>query len=92
MNCGVGSTFTIERIKVEDLKAGEAKSSWRPRPDHPAIPPDHIDAISGMLLAGFSLGISVGALNVSDGWNRILADYEFAQPNEFLSEAWRGKA
>lgn len=90
--CWLGSAFAVERLKVEDLKEGMVNSSWRPKPDHPAISREHIDALSGMLLAGFSLGISVGALNVSDEWNRIFPDYKFVQPKEFLSEAWSGKS
>ena len=67
------------------------KGSWRPLVNHPAIPPDRAGALSGILLAGMLLGISAGALNVSDEWNRLLPDYKFAQAEEFLSEAWRDK-
>lgn len=62
-----------------------------PKVDHAAIPPDQADALAGMLLAGFTLGISVGALNVSDEWNQLLPDYKFVQPRRFLSEAWQDK-
>lgn len=87
-----GGSFTVERLKLDDLKAGVIKSSWMPRPDHPAIPADQREILGGILLAGFSLGIAAGALNVSDEWNRIFPKYRFTQPKEFLGEAWRGKA
>jgi hypothetical protein len=67
------------------------KASWRPLVSHPAIPPDQAATLSGILLAGMLLGISAGALNVSDEWNRLLPDYTFTQAEEFLSKAWRDK-
>lgn len=86
-----GGPFDIERLKADDLKAGVVKCSWKPRVDHPAIPPEHVDAFSGTLLAGALLGISAGAWNVSDEWNRLLPDYKFIQAEAFLTEAWRSK-
>ena len=81
----------VEKLKFEDLKDGIVKSTWLPKVSHPAIPPEQADALAGMFLAGMSLGISVGALNVSDEWNRLLPDYKFIQPHQFLSGAWQGK-
>lgn len=46
---------------------------------------------SKVIVAGLLLAISAGAYNCSDEWNRLLPDYKFTQPEEFLSEAWRGK-
>jgi hypothetical protein len=37
------------------------------------------------------LGISAGALNVTDEWNQLLPDYKFTQAEEFLGEAWKSK-
>jgi hypothetical protein len=44
-----------------------------------------------MLMSGILLGISAGALDVSDEWNRLLPDYKLTQAEDFLTEAWRGK-
>ncbi|KND90003.1 hypothetical protein TOPH_05289 [Tolypocladium ophioglossoides CBS 100239] len=86
-----GGHFAVERLKAEDLEAGEVKASWLPKAGHPSFPPEQFDAISAMLLSGILLGISAGALNVSDEWNRLLPDYKFTQAENFLTEAWRGK-
>ena len=74
-----------------DLKAGELKSSWKPTAGHPAFSPEQLEAISTKLMAGILLGISAGALRVSDEWNRLLPDYRFTQADDFLTEAWCDK-
>ncbi|KAJ4176093.1 hypothetical protein NW755_014615, partial [Fusarium falciforme] len=33
-------------------------------------------------------GVSAGNFEISDEWNKLLPDYEFTQPKEFLREAW----
>lgn len=43
------------------------------------------------MVAGMLLGISVGAMSVSDEWNRLLPDLEFTRAEEFLKDAWKGK-
>lgn len=86
-----GGPIAIEKLKTDDLKAGIVKSTWLPKVSHPAIPPEQAGALAGMFLAGMSLGISCGALNVSDDFNRLFPDYEFVQPRQFLLEAWQGK-
>lgn len=87
----IGGPVIVEKLKVDDLKAGIVKSTWLPKVIHAAIPPEQADALAGTLLAGMTLGISVGALNVSDEWNRLLPDYKFIQTHQFLSKAWQGK-
>lgn len=86
-----GGPIHTDKLEVDDLKAGAVESSWLPKVDHPAIPPEQADALAGMFLAGMSLGISCGALNVSDEFNQLFPDYNFVQPRDFLLEAWEGK-
>lgn len=62
-----------------------------PKVDHSAIPSDQAEQLAGMFLAGMALGIHAGALTVSDEWNRILPDYRFSQPAEFLAVVWNGQ-
>ena len=81
----------MERLKTEDLEAGVVKSSWKPHVVHPSIPPEQATILAGSMLAGMTLGIRLGSLIISDEWNRLLPDYKFTQPREFLAEAWRGK-
>ena len=78
-------------MQAEDLKAGVVKTMWLPRVDHPAIPVEQVETLAAGLVAGMLLGISVGALSVSDEWNNLLPDYRFTGAEEFLREAWRGK-
>lgn len=88
---GPGEPFQIERLKADDLKAGVAKCSWLPTVDHPGIPREQAETLAPMLVAGMLLGISAGALKVTDEWNRLLPEYQFTQAEELLTEAWRGK-
>jgi hypothetical protein len=86
-----GAPFHVEKLKADDLKAGVAKCSWLPTVDHPGIPCEQAEALAPMLVAGMLLGTSAGALKVTDEWNRLLPDYQFAQAAEFLVEAWCDK-
>jgi hypothetical protein len=81
----------VERLKAEDLRVGVVRSSWLPKADHPSIRPEEGEALAASFTAGMLLGISAGALSVSDEWNQLLPDYEFTKAEEFLAAAWRGK-
>ncbi|KAF4461001.1 hypothetical protein FALBO_12204 [Fusarium albosuccineum] len=83
-----GGPFSVEKLKAEDLKAKVIKSSWTPLFAHPSIPPETLDAVSGPLPAGFLLGEAAGNFEISDEWNKLLPDYKFTQPEEFLRDAW----
>ena len=83
-----GSPFAVERLNKADLQAGVVKASWRLPSMHPSIPPEQVAAFADAIVAGFLLGISAGNLDISDEWNRLLPDYAFTQPEEFLSQAW----
>ncbi|KAF2494576.1 NAD(P)-binding protein [Lophium mytilinum] len=86
-----GAPFEIEKLKISELGSGEWKTSWIPRLDHPSIPVEQVDMFSRIIVAGCLLAISAKAYTCSDEWNKLLPDYKFADPEEFLSEVWRGK-
>ena len=86
-----GAPFTIEKLKADDLSSGTWNASWLPKLDHPSIPPEQVATFSRIIVAGFLLAASAQAYSCTDEWNRLLPDYQFTQPEEFLSEAWRGK-
>ena len=86
-----GGHFRVEELDPDDLKAGIIDPTWLPKLTHAAIPKDQADALAGQFLAGMTLSIDAGALNVSDEWNRLFPDYEFTQPREFLTEIWKDK-
>ncbi|EFQ33916.1 NmrA-like family protein [Colletotrichum graminicola] len=83
-----GKPFEVTKLNPKDLKAGVVKAPWLPRLVHPAIPQETLDAVIPSFLVGFLLGISAGNFEVSDEWNRLLPDFEFTQPEEFLATAW----
>jgi hypothetical protein len=78
-------------LKADDLESGAWTSSWVPKLDHPSIPAEQVTMFSRIIVAGILLALSAKCYSCSDEWNRLLPDYEFAQPEEFLSEVWRGK-
>ncbi|CRG87173.1 hypothetical protein PISL3812_04190 [Talaromyces islandicus] len=81
--------FNVETISTQDLKAEKIQTSWQPKVDHPSIPPEQAEALSGKLLSGVLLAISDGAFQVSDEWNRLLPDHQFTGAEEFLSQFWQ---
>lgn len=87
-----GGRFDIERLKAEDLKAGEVKSSWLPDVGHYSVPSEQWKPFVPQMMAGLLLATSIGALSVSDEWNQLLPEYKFTPAKEFLSEAWHGRA
>ena len=86
-----GAPFTIETLKANELESGAWKAPWVPTLDHPSIPPSQVATFSRIIVAGLLLATSAQAYSCSDEWNRLLPDYKFTQPEEFLSAAWRGK-
>ncbi|KAK4122136.1 NAD(P)-binding protein [Parathielavia appendiculata] len=86
-----GRPFTVESLKVDDLKAGVVKSSWLPKPTHPSLTPEEADTQAEAMTAGILLGLAAEALKVSDEWNKLLPDFVFTKAEDFLTEAWRGK-
>ncbi|PYH99841.1 NAD(P)-binding protein, partial [Aspergillus ellipticus CBS 707.79] len=86
-----GTPFTIEKVTAQELETENLTTSWAPRFEHPSIPAEQVEFFSKIIHAGIAFAISAGAYNTSDEWNRLLPDYKFAQPEEFLAEAWKGK-
>lgn len=86
-----GTPFEVEKVKTDELESGAWATSWVPKLDHPSIPPEQVTMFSRIIAAGVLLAISAKAYRCSDEWNQLLPDYEFTQPERFLSEAWHGK-
>ncbi|KXH33109.1 NmrA-like family protein [Colletotrichum simmondsii] len=83
-----GGPFDVTKLKSHDLKAGVVKAPWFPKVEHPSIPHETLDAVAPSLLSGMLQGIVAGNLECSDEWNRLLPEYEFTQPEDFLATAW----
>jgi hypothetical protein len=86
-----GKPFDVEKIKLEDLKAGQITSSWVPILRHPSVPEEQVEAISRIFIVGSIISSTKGAWTVSDEWNVLLPDYKFANIEDFLSTAWEGR-
>lgn len=86
-----GAPFKVEKLKADELESGAWKTLWIPTLDHPSLLPEQVAMFSRIVVAGLFLAISDKAYCCSDEWNRLLPDYNFTQPEEFLTEAWRGK-
>ncbi|RGP73559.1 hypothetical protein FLONG3_6296 [Fusarium longipes] len=85
-----GKPFTVAKLNSKDLLAGEVKAPWLPLPEHPTIPVAVRKELAANLLKGILLGFQDGAFQVSDVWNKLVPDYKFTQPEEFLTKAWAG--
>ncbi|TAQ86952.1 hypothetical protein B7494_g4724 [Chlorociboria aeruginascens] len=84
-----GRPFTIEKVKLEDLAAGNLKASWTLGKRHPSFTEDQAAELAGMLktvLIGTLLSSAKGAWDVSDAFNQLLPDYKFTRIEEFLAK------
>ncbi|KAG9661771.1 NAD(P)-binding protein, partial [Aureobasidium melanogenum] len=86
-----GKPFKVEELPISELEDGTWKSSWTPKIDHPAVPPQKNDELSRLMVSEILRGISAGDFLCSDEWNKLLPDFEFTQAEEFLSGIWKGK-
>ncbi|KAG9711425.1 NAD(P)-binding protein, partial [Aureobasidium melanogenum] len=86
-----GKPFKVEELPISELKNGTWKSSWTPKIDHPAVPPQKNDELSRLMVSEILRGISAGDFLCSDEWNKLLPDFEFTQAEEFLTSVWDGK-
>jgi len=84
--------FDITTVKEEDLRADNLQVSWLPMFVDPHLSPEQNDYFSKLVLKGTLLSARVGSWVVSDEWNRLLPDYRFTDPEQFLLEHWAGKA
>ncbi|KAI0206803.1 hypothetical protein F4808DRAFT_454721 [Astrocystis sublimbata] len=83
-----GSAFAVERMKLEDLEAGELKASWGLEAVHQAVSEDQAQALLKMVCIGTLLSSSKGAWDSSDEMNQLFPDHKFTPIEEFLSEVW----
>ncbi|KAH6987752.1 hypothetical protein BKA56DRAFT_612504 [Ilyonectria sp. MPI-CAGE-AT-0026] len=86
-----GRPFAIENVKLEDLEAGNLKSSWTLETHHPSVSKEQAENLVKTVLIGTLLSSAKGAWTISDEFNQLLPDYQFTQIEEFLAEIWAGK-
>ncbi|KFY92930.1 hypothetical protein V500_03977 [Pseudogymnoascus sp. VKM F-4518 (FW-2643)] len=74
-----GRPFAVDIVKLEDLEAGNLKTSWTLETRHPSVSEEQsADALKSVLI-GTLLSGAKGAWDVSDAFNQILPDYKFTQ-------------
>lgn len=78
-------------MKLEDLEAGNLKTSWALEARHSAVTDDQAAHFAKSILIGTLLSGANGAWAVPDGFNRILPDYKFTEMEDFLAKVWEGK-
>lgn len=81
----------MEKLNVSDLLAGDIKGSWLPNAVSSAVPPEYAEGAKKMVTAGILLGMSDGALQTTDTWNKLLPEYKFTQAEDFLAKEWSDK-
>ncbi|RYC64224.1 hypothetical protein CHU98_g1993 [Xylaria longipes] len=86
-----GRPFAVEKVKVEDLEAGDLKASWGLEAVHQAVPNDQAQALLKMVCIGTLLSSSKGAWDSSDEMNQLFPEYKFTPIEEFLSKVWDGE-
>ncbi|KAF7554861.1 hypothetical protein G7Z17_g2631 [Cylindrodendrum hubeiense] len=87
----IGRPFAIDNVKLEDLEAGNLKSSWTLETAHPSLTKEQAESMMKTVLIGTLLSSAKGAWATSDEFNQLLPEHKFAQIEEFLAEVWVGK-
>ncbi|OIW34605.1 NAD(P)-binding protein [Coniochaeta ligniaria NRRL 30616] len=88
-----GSSFAIDKVKLEDLEAGSLQTSWtmeKPK-KHQAVSDEEAVALFKTVTIGMLLSSVKGAWDVSDEVNQLFPDYKFEEIETFLARAWGGK-
>lgn len=76
---------------LEDLRAGNLKTSWGLEAVHHAVSDDQ----AAELLRAVSIGILISSVesawDSSDSMSRLFPDFKFTTAHDFLARAWDGK-
>ncbi|RYO80438.1 hypothetical protein DL766_001326 [Monosporascus sp. MC13-8B] len=86
-----GCSFAVDKVKVEDLEAGNLKTSWGLEAVHRAVSEDQVSALLKAVSIGILLSSLKGAWDISDEMNQLFPDYEFTRIEDFLAKTWEGK-
>ncbi|KEY67597.1 hypothetical protein S7711_08270 [Stachybotrys chartarum IBT 7711] len=86
-----GQAFTVDRVKMEDLEAGELKTTWEYEISHPSVSQEMVAVMLKAVPIGILLSSVKGAWDSGDEINRMLPDFKFTDAENFLRGAWEGK-
>ncbi|OTA92273.1 hypothetical protein M434DRAFT_396516 [Hypoxylon sp. CO27-5] len=83
----IGRPFTVDWLKMEDIESGDLINGI----DLRSATQEETEAFLKSAIRRILAGISRGAYDVTDEWNKILTDYEFTQVEDFIKKVWGGK-
>ncbi|OHF03771.1 hypothetical protein CORC01_01090 [Colletotrichum orchidophilum] len=83
-----GKPFEIDRLKLEDLKAGVVKTDFFPPIEVPGIPEEHREQFTDVLVIGATISVAEGAWATSNEWNKLLPDFKPTTVEEYLQKTW----
>ena len=86
-----GRQFAIARVNIQDLEAGDLKTSWALEKRHKALTEEQSSAFFRAVPIGILLSSVQGAWDVSDELNQLFPDYTFEKIGDFLASVWDGK-
>ncbi|KAK6514717.1 hypothetical protein TWF281_004913 [Arthrobotrys megalospora] len=86
-----GHPFSVDKVNVEDLEAGNLNTSWGLEAVHHAVSDDQAAAMLKAVSIGILLSSTKGAWDISDDWNQVFPDYPFNSIEEFLTKVWAGQ-
>lgn len=86
-----GCSFTVDKVKPQDLEAGVLDTSWALRKRHRAVTDEQSSDLFTKVPIGILLSSVKGSWDVSDEFNQLFPDYKFREVEEFLAKVWDGK-
>ncbi|CAG9936343.1 unnamed protein product [Clonostachys rosea f. rosea IK726] len=86
-----GEPFSIDKVSIKDLEAGDLKTSWNLEAVHKAVSDEQASSLLKAVSIGILLSSIKGAWDISNEWNELLPDFKFTQAEDFLGTVWEGK-
>ncbi|CAI6099273.1 unnamed protein product [Clonostachys chloroleuca] len=87
----LGEPFSIDKVSIKDLEAGDLKTSWNLEAVHKAVSDEQASSLLKAVSIGILLSSTKGAWDISNEWNELLPDFKFTQADDFLGAVWEGK-
>lgn len=83
--------FAIDRVKLEDLEAGNLNTSWAIAKKHAAVNDEEASALFKLVTIGLVLSSVEGAWDVSNELNQLFPDHQSEDIETFLAGVWGEK-
>ncbi|UQC77235.1 uncharacterized protein CLUP02_02702 [Colletotrichum lupini] len=83
-----GKPFQVDRLKLEDLKAGIVKTDFAPEIDVPGVPAEQKEYFSNVVVIGATISTARGTWATTDEWNKLLPEFKPTTIEEYLQKTW----